>query len=96
GVKVDKNGQGLLKVFKHQLMQFKNLGPDMADAILGVYPSPSLLLQGYNQCNGEKEKEKLLENIMVRRGGGVLATNRRVGKEMSRRIYLFLTTRDPN
>ncbi|KAK6169048.1 hypothetical protein SNE40_020175 [Patella caerulea] len=96
GVKVDKNGQGLLKVFKHQLMQFKNLGPDMADAILGVYQSPRSLLQAYAKCQTEKERERLLENIMVRRGGGVLATNRRVGKEMSRRIFLFLTCRDPN
>jgi hypothetical protein len=44
-VKVDKNGQGLLKVWKQQLMQFKNISPDIADAVVVAYPSPHLLLE---------------------------------------------------
>ncbi|GFN79850.1 crossover junction endonuclease eme1 [Plakobranchus ocellatus] len=45
GLRVSKDGEGLRKVWKHQLMQFKNLGPEMAEAICSVYPSPSLLHQ---------------------------------------------------
>ncbi|GFR91881.1 crossover junction endonuclease EME1 [Elysia marginata] len=45
GLKVSKDGEGLKKVWKHQLMQFKNLGPEMAEAICNVYPSPYLLRQ---------------------------------------------------
>jgi crossover junction endonuclease EME1 len=34
--------------------------------------------------------------FQVRRGAGVLETSRRVGKEMSRRIYELFTGKDPN
>uniref|UniRef100_A0A8W8JEU4 ERCC4 domain-containing protein n=1 Tax=Magallana gigas TaxID=29159 RepID=A0A8W8JEU4_MAGGI len=44
-VKVDKNGQGLLKVWKQQLLQFKNISPDIADAIVQAYRSPHLLME---------------------------------------------------
>ncbi|XP_067671146.1 crossover junction endonuclease EME1-like [Haliotis asinina] len=94
GVKVDKNGNGLLKVWKHQLLQFKNVGPDMAEAIIAVYPSPRLLYEAYKSCTTEKEAQKLLENIVVRRGAGVLVTNRRIGKELSRKIHSLFTSTD--
>jgi len=51
GVKVDKNGVGLLKVWKHQLLQLKNISPDIAQAILAVYPSPLMLRQVSHQGN---------------------------------------------
>lgn len=95
GVKVDKNGMGLLKVWKQQLLQFKNISPDISQAIITEYPSPLLLRQAYEKCSSEKEAIKLLENIVVRRGAGVLETTRRVGKELSRRIYTFFTSEDP-
>lgn len=95
GVKVDKSGHGLLKVWKQQLMQFKNISPDVAEALISVYPSPWLLMQDYKKCNSEKEAIRLLENIVVRRGAGVLETTRRVGKELSRRIYTAMTCSDP-
>lgn len=95
-VKVDKNGQGLLKVWKQQLLQFKNISPDIADAIVQAYPSPHLLMEAYRKCNDSNEQEQLLENIVVKRGAGVLETSRRVGKEMSRRIHTFVTSSNPN
>ncbi|XP_053392812.1 crossover junction endonuclease EME1-like [Mercenaria mercenaria] len=95
GVKVDKNGVGLLKVWKQQLLQFKNISPDISQAIIAEYPSPLLLRKAYQRCSSEKEAIKLLENIVVRRGAGVLETTRRVGKELSRRIYTFFTSEDP-
>ncbi|XP_078319018.1 structure-specific endonuclease subunit EME1-like isoform X3 [Crassostrea virginica] len=95
-VKVDKNGNGLLKVWKQQLMQFKSISPDIADAIVLAYPSPCLLMEAYRKCSDSNECEKLLENIVVRRGAGVLETSRRVGKEMSRRIHTFVMSSNPN
>ncbi|XP_061182597.1 crossover junction endonuclease EME1-like [Saccostrea echinata] len=95
-VKVDKNGHGLLKVWKQQLMQFKNISPDIADAIVVAYPSPHLLMEAYRKCSDSNEQQKLLENIVVRRGAGVLETSRRVGKEMSRRIFTFMLSDNPN
>lgn len=94
-VKVDKNGQGLLKVWKQQLLQFKNISPDISDAVVQAYPSPHLLMEAYKKCSDSNEQEKLLENIVVRRGAGVLETSRRVGKEMSRRIHTFVTSSNP-
>ena len=44
-MKVDKSGCGLLKVWKHQLLQFQHLGPDMAEAIIAAYPSPRMLIE---------------------------------------------------
>ncbi|XP_033738850.1 crossover junction endonuclease EME1-like [Pecten maximus] len=96
GVRVDKSGHGLLKVWKQQLLQFKNISPDIADAVLAEYPSPRLLYKALSECTDETSASRLLENIVVRRGTGVLGTTRRIGKEMSRRIYLFLMSRNPN
>ncbi|XP_052071329.1 crossover junction endonuclease EME1-like isoform X2 [Mytilus californianus] len=96
GVKVDKSGQGLLKVWKQQLLQFKNVSPDMAEAIIAEYPSPQLLMKAYSMCSSQEEGVKVLDNIVVRRGAGVLETTRRIGKEMSRRFYLFFTNTDPS
>ncbi|KAK3090650.1 hypothetical protein FSP39_013398 [Pinctada imbricata] len=96
GIRVDKSGHGLLKVWKQQIMQFKNVSPDVADAIVAVYPSPRLLIKAYSECASQRDGERLLENIMVRRGAGVLETTRRVGKELSRRFYLFMNSRDPD
>ncbi|XP_064643395.1 crossover junction endonuclease EME1-like isoform X2 [Lineus longissimus] len=95
-VKIEKNGSGLLKCWKQQLCQFNALSPEVANAIVGEYPSPRLLIQAYEQCHSQREAERLLVDVRVRRGAGVLETSRRVGKEMSRRIYELFTGRDPD
>ncbi|KAK2178178.1 hypothetical protein NP493_556g00062 [Ridgeia piscesae] len=95
-VKVDKEGQGLATVWRQQLQQFKNVSADMANAIVAEYPSPWLLYQAYKMCPTEKCAEELLQDILVRRGAGVLSTSRRIGKELSRRVHQLLTATDPN
>ncbi|WAQ96741.1 EME1-like protein [Mya arenaria] len=65
GVKVDRSGGGLLKVWKHQLLQFKNVSPDIAQAIIAVFPSPQMLRQAYKKCQTEKEAIQVLENIVI-------------------------------
>ena len=44
-MKVDRSGHGLLKVWKQQLLQFKSVSPDVAQALIVEYPSPQLLRQ---------------------------------------------------
>lgn len=45
GHKVDRAGNGLLQVWKRQIQQLNRVSPDMASAILSVFPSPQLLAQ---------------------------------------------------
>ena len=45
GVRADKTGNGLVKVWKLQLQQLHNLGPDVATAIVTSFPSPLALKQ---------------------------------------------------
>uniref|UniRef100_A0A8B9Z8L3 Essential meiotic structure-specific endonuclease 1 n=1 Tax=Anas platyrhynchos TaxID=8839 RepID=A0A8B9Z8L3_ANAPL len=96
GVKVDPSGKGLFEVWKRQIQQFNRVSLEMAEAVVTAYPSPQLLDQAYSRCSSEQERENLLANILVRRGEGVTATSRRIGPELSRRIYLQMTSHDPD
>ena len=44
-VKVDRDGTGLLQVWRQQITQFHNVTGQVADAIIREYPSPTLLYQ---------------------------------------------------
>ncbi|XP_007940361.1 crossover junction endonuclease EME1 [Orycteropus afer afer] len=96
GVKVDCSGRGLALVWRKQIQQLNRVSLEMASAIVNAYPSPQLLAQAYRRCFSEQERQNLLANIQVRRGVGVTSTSRRVGPELSRRIYLQMTTLQPN
>ncbi|NXF30217.1 EME1 endonuclease, partial [Nyctibius bracteatus] len=96
GVKVDRSGKGLLEVWKRQIQQFNRVSLEMAEAIVSAYPSPQLLKQAYNRCSSDHERENMLANIPVHRGDGVTATSQRIGPELSRRIYLQMTSLDPD
>ncbi|XP_066292195.1 crossover junction endonuclease EME1-like [Branchiostoma lanceolatum] len=93
-VKVDKDGRGLLKVWSKHIEQMRNVSAEMSAAIVAEYPSPQLLLQAYQRCSTEQEAQLLLKDIMVRRGAGVLATCRRIGPEVSKRVHTFFTSSD--
>ncbi|XP_054702911.1 crossover junction endonuclease EME1 [Grus americana] len=96
GVKVDHSGKGLFEVWKRQIQQFNRVSLEMAEAIASAYPSPQLLNQAYSRCFSEQERENMLANIPVHRGDGVTATSRRIGPELSRRIYLQMTSHNPD
>ncbi|XP_043856575.1 crossover junction endonuclease EME1 [Dromiciops gliroides] len=96
GVKVDCSGKGLALVWKRQIQQLNRVSLEIASAIVTAYPSPRLLLQAYQQCLSEQECHNLLADIQVRRGEGVTSTSRRVGPELSRRIYFQMTTLQPD
>ncbi|XP_051958192.1 crossover junction endonuclease EME1-like [Xyrauchen texanus] len=92
GLKVDRSGTGLLQVWKRQIQQLNRVSPDMASAILSAYPSPQLLAQAYAMCKSEHEKIGLLSDVLIRRGEGVTSTTRRVGPELSKRLFLLMTS----
>ncbi|XP_041672522.1 crossover junction endonuclease EME1 [Cheilinus undulatus] len=95
GQKVDKAGKGLLQVWRRQIQQLNRVSPDMASAILAAYPSPRLLQKAYRQCKSDQEKTSLLADLLIRRGEGVTSTTRRVGPELSKRLFLLMNSRDP-
>ncbi|NXW09920.1 EME2 endonuclease, partial [Fregetta grallaria] len=94
GVRVEKDGTGLWQVWKRQIQQFNRVSPATAAAIAEAYPSPSLLLQAYEECSTEDEKRLLLSDIPVKSDVG--EKDRRVGPDLSRRIYLFMVSTDPD
>ncbi|XP_044531019.1 crossover junction endonuclease EME1 [Gracilinanus agilis] len=95
GAKVDSSGKGLTLVWRRQIQQLNRVSLEIASAIVTAYPSPRLLLKAYQQCLSEQECHNLLADIQVRRGEGVTSTSRRVGPEISRRIYFQMTTLQP-
>uniref|UniRef100_A0A673AIX2 Essential meiotic structure-specific endonuclease 1 n=1 Tax=Sphaeramia orbicularis TaxID=375764 RepID=A0A673AIX2_9TELE len=95
GQRVDKAGKGLLQVWKRQIQQLNRVSPDMASAILAAYPSPQLLKKAYSLCKTERERIGLLSDLLIRRGEGVTSTTRRVGPELSKRLFLIMNSHDP-
>ncbi|KAK1331048.1 hypothetical protein QTO34_008995 [Cnephaeus nilssonii] len=96
GAKVDRAGRGLAQVWRRQIQQLNRVSLEMASAVVAAYPSPQLLVQAYRRCFSEQERQNLLADIQVRRGEGVTSTSRRVGPDLSRRIYLQMTTLQPD
>ncbi|KFO08340.1 putative crossover junction endonuclease EME2, partial [Balearica regulorum gibbericeps] len=94
GVRVEKDGTGLWQVWKRQIQQFNRVSPATAAAIAEAYPSPSLLLQAYQECSTGDEKRLLLSDIPVK--SDISGKDRRVGPDLSRRIYLFMVSTDPD
>lgn len=93
---MDRSGRGLALVWRRQIQQLNRVSLEMASAIVDAYPSPRILIQAYKRCFSEQERQNLLADLKVRRGEGVTATSRRVGPELSRRIYLQMTALQPD
>ncbi|XP_050544091.1 crossover junction endonuclease EME1-like [Daktulosphaira vitifoliae] len=90
-VSVDKFGTGLNQLWRQQLSQFPLCALEASEAIASIYETPLQLLEAYESCNSKLEGELLLQDIPVRRGFGPLAVTRRVGPELSKKIFLFFT-----
>lgn len=97
-VKIDaKTGEGKRKAWKQMIQQFHNVTAVMATAITDRYPSIISLMRAYEECGTDANKaEMLLSEIPVRRGVGTLQTSRRIGPELSYKIYRQLTSPDPD
>uniref|UniRef100_A0A8C2HE06 Crossover junction endonuclease MUS81 n=1 Tax=Cyprinus carpio TaxID=7962 RepID=A0A8C2HE06_CYPCA len=81
--------QTVREVFARQLMQISGVSGDKAAAVLEHYSTVSSLLQAYDRCSSESEKEKLLSSIKY----GKLKRN--LGPALSRTIYQLYCTRGP-
>ena len=94
-VKIDKNGNGLINLWQQQICQFSTVGVDTAQAIVSQYKSPLALVKKYKSCLNSEEGELLLQNIQIRRDFGLLSSNRRLGPQLSKKIYKFFNSDDP-
>ena len=72
------------------------VGLEKASAIASKYPSPAELVRAYSKCGSPKECEDLLTSLEVRRTDNILGGTRKVGPDISRRIYLVMTENNPN
>ncbi|KAL0269981.1 UNVERIFIED_CONTAM: hypothetical protein PYX00_007544 [Menopon gallinae] len=95
-VKVDKSGNGLTKLWQQQICQFNAVGIETANAITSHYPSPKALIDKYKSCSSVSEGEQLLQNIQMRRDAGILSSTRRLGPEISKKMYHFYMSDDPD
>ncbi|KAK2821067.1 hypothetical protein Q5P01_024026 [Channa striata] len=95
GQRVDKAGKGLMQVWKRQIQQLNRVSPDIASAILAAYASPQLLKKAWALCKTEHDKVSLLSDLLIRRGEGVTSTTRRVGPELSKRLFIMMNSCDP-
>ncbi|XP_041926916.1 crossover junction endonuclease MUS81 [Alosa sapidissima] len=81
--------QTVREVFARQLMQISGLSGDKAAAILNRYNTVNSLVQAYDRCSSETEKEKLLSSIKY----GKLKRN--LGPALSRTVYQLYCTKGP-
>ncbi|KAG7190136.1 hypothetical protein KM043_006268 [Ampulex compressa] len=92
-VRVDKDGNGLKRLWQQQLCQFNLSSLEVAEAICKVYPSPVKLLETYMNSSYDKGMS-LLKDIPIRRAAGPLTAIRRVGPELSKKIYRMFTSKN--
>ncbi|XP_043600084.1 crossover junction endonuclease EME1 [Bombus pyrosoma] len=92
-VKVDKSGNGLKRLWQQQLCQFNLSSLEIAEAICSVYPSPANLIEAYMNCT-DTEGVNLLKDIPIRRAAGPLTTVRKVGPELSKKVYLMFSSKN--
>merc|ERR550532_3930475 len=58
GIRVGKDGSGLVDVWRNQLMNvYKGVSAEMANAIMAEYPNPKILWKAYQDCTTSKEGE---------------------------------------
>ncbi|XP_073797279.1 probable crossover junction endonuclease EME2 isoform X2 [Danio rerio] len=91
GVRVDRDGRGLAQVWTRQIQQLNRVSTAVAKTVTSAFPSPSLLLQAYDELPSGEEPRKLLADLMVVGG----ANERRVGPELAGRIHRLLTSQNP-
>lgn len=92
-----KTGEGKRQAWKQMIQQFHNVTTVMATAIVDRYPSVVSLIKAYRECGPDVAKaELLLAEIPVRRGVGTLQTSRRIGPELSYKMYRQFTSVEPS
>ncbi|XP_072759228.1 crossover junction endonuclease EME1 isoform X1 [Anoplolepis gracilipes] len=92
-VRVDKDGNGLKRLWQQQLCQFNLSSLETSEAICTVYPSPVQLIKAYRNCTPD-EGMSLLKDIPIRRAVGPLTAVRKIGPELSKKIYVMFTSQN--
>jgi len=95
-VDIDQANKTLDQLWKQILQQFPQMGIEQAQAIVNQYGTIQALVQAYKQCQTENQAKLLLADIQVRRGAGVLTTTRKIGPQMSEKIWKLFTSTDGN
>ncbi|XP_039450066.1 crossover junction endonuclease EME1 isoform X1 [Culex pipiens pallens] len=81
---------GLHQLYQNQLVKIPSVSLEVAEAIISVYPSLSQLIDGFRFA---ADGPNLLADIPIRRAGGPVTTSiRRIGPEMSKKIYLLYSS----
>ncbi|KAK5850724.1 hypothetical protein PBY51_001576 [Eleginops maclovinus] len=91
GVRVERDGSGLIQVWSRQIQQLNRVSPAVASTVIAAYPSPQLLLQTYQSLDSEAARKSLLAVLLVKSGG----KERRIGPEISARVYRCFTAQNP-
>ncbi|XP_039643578.1 probable crossover junction endonuclease EME2 isoform X2 [Perca fluviatilis] len=90
GVRVERDGLGLIQVWSRQIQQLNRVSPAVASTVTAAYPSPQLLLQAYQSLGSEEDRKGLLAALLVKSGG----KERRIGPEISARVYRCFTAQN--
>lgn len=89
--------KNLAEYWKQVLMTVTpQAGLEKVTALVSQFPSPRALLQAYSACPSIKQREELLANIEVRRTANILGGKRKIGPDISKKIYTVLTCDNPD
>ncbi|XP_029953531.1 essential meiotic structure-specific endonuclease subunit 2 isoform X3 [Salarias fasciatus] len=91
GVRVERDGSGLVQVWAKQMEQLNRVSPAVASSVASAYSSPQLLLQAYQSLDREDDRKRLLAGLSVKSEG----KERRIGPEISARLYRCFTAQNP-
>lgn len=73
-------------IFVNQLCVIPGVSKSIADSIVLKYPTIKDVIESYNLCKEEKEREMMLVNIEIN-------SKRKIGKVLSKKIYTALTVK---
>ena len=91
-----KSSQSSNKNWLLFLETLNSLSPEISKTIAHFYPSMKSLIDAYEKnCISEKERENLLSGLGIVRGGKC-STTRKIGAVMSKKVYRFLCSDNPN
>lgn len=90
-VSVDDDPASLVRLWQAQLTSLPKVTYEVAQSIIKEYPLPRILIEAYKKSNNPV---KMLADIPIIRTGP-LAKTRRIGPELSRKIYTLMMSRNP-
>jgi ERCC4 domain len=89
----ENDSASLARLWHTQLICLPKVTFDVAQSITKDYAMPRDLIAAYKKFTGNKEQ--MLADIKIIKTGP-LAKNRRIGPELSRKIYTLMTSKNPN